>query len=211
MRLYEIMAGQKEPFTIPIDDMRKMFCLENKYTRPASIIERIIEPAKKELDECAPYSFSLKIERSGKGGKTSPITGFTFIPYRIEDNQDKELQRAERASKLTGRNFLNQDAFVLLTKVFGWNITTINKNKITIKKGEETIPDFSLFLLSIKEQKGYTEAHEKGNPIGYVINSIKNKINELAGGKNVSRTRHTNRSETAIQKEDMNYDDTETW
>lgn len=210
MRFYELVSGQTNPFTLTIEQMREMFGLENKYAQPASIKKRIIEPSKKELDESAPYSFNVKETRMGRG-KTSPITAFTFIPYRIEDNQDKDLQRAERASKLTGSNFLNQNSNYVLTKVFNWNLTVLRKNKITIKRGEEVIPNFQLFLLSLKDQNGYKKACREGNPIGYVVQSVKNRINEIIEGKDTRQTRHTKRSETAIQREQMDYDDTETW
>ena len=209
MRFYELISRQTTPLKYSVEQIREMFALENKYKQPASIRKRIIEPAKEELDKSAPYSFELKEIRLNEGKKTSPITHFMFIPYRIDENQDKELQRIERQSKLTARNlFADSNIYTILRYNLDFDVRAMTVNKKTIAEGKEVIPDFIGFLTSLVDSK---KRKESSNPIGYVIGAIKRKINDIAEGKNVTRTRHTNRSETAIQKEDMNYDDTETW
>jgi plasmid replication initiation protein len=181
MRFFELMSGQKRPFTLSVEEMRKMFGLEGKYERPSSIRERIIEPAKKELDASAPYSFDVKEERSGKG-KTSPISAFTFIPRRHEENQDKDLLKTEMLSKLTARNvFKDKDIYEILKYTFEFDSKEINKNKQTIDRGKDIIPDFVGFLSSLSDAPGYKNAIKKK---GYVIQAIKNKTKETLEGNN---------------------------
>ena len=178
MRFYELMSGQKRPLTFSVDEMRKMFGLEGKYERPSSIKERIIEPAKKELDESAPYSFDFKEEREGEG-KTSPITAFTFIPKHIEENQDKELLRVEMQSKQTAKNLLGGEIYNILRHTYHFEGYEITNNKKTIDLGKQIIPDFVGFLNSLCNSKGYKNAEKKQ---GYVIMAIRRKISDIQNG-----------------------------
>lgn len=180
MRFYEIMSGNKIPYTLTIDQMRDMFGLGDKYSRPASIRERIIEPAKKELDAVAPYSFDVKEERNGDK-KTSPIIAFTFIPRRNEDNQDKELQKIERQSKLTARNLIGSEIYETLRYTYGFKPEEISRNKKTIDEGKEVIPGFIEFLNDIQYNSRYDEVENKK---GYVIMAIKTKSKEEKNGNN---------------------------
>lgn len=185
MRFYELVSRQTNPLRFSVEQIRKMFALENKYKQPASIRKRIIEPSKKELDECAPYSFEVKEERRGEG-KTSPITHFVFIPYCIEDNQDKELQRIERQSKLTARNlFADSDIYKILRYHLDFDVRAITVNKKTISEGKEKIPDFCGFLSALVDSKHRKEA---ANPIGYVIGSIKQKIKDIENDQSNAHT-----------------------
>lgn len=176
MRLYEMMSGQKKPFTLKVEQVRSILGLGNKYVRPASIKERIFEPAKSELDSVAPYSFDIKEERSGKG-KTSSIIAFTFIPIFHEDNQDKELQAKQRLAKTTARLvYQKSEVWDILKHDYGFKSWEQNNNKKIITQGEKDIPDFVAFLRSIKNEPGYKSALNKQ---GYVIGAIKGKIKDL--------------------------------
>jgi len=209
MRFYEIVSGQTNKIPLSIDRLREMFCLEDKYSQPASIIKRIIEPSKEELDKTAPYSFTFEIERCGNK-KKSPIVGVTLFPYRIDDNQDKELQIIERQSKLTARNlFADSNIYQILRYDLGFDPQAIAKHKRLFDEGKHIIPDFESFLRQFANKN-------PDNIIGYVIGSVRKKIKEIKEKKekeSISPIRHidSSRSATAIQKEDVNYDDMVTW
>ena len=179
MRFYELMSGQKNMvFEYSIDEMRDIFGLDGKYTRPSSIKERIIDPARKELDAVAPYSFDVEDVRTGDK-KTSPITGFKFIPRKNEENQDKELQEKEHLAKLTARNSYKYDeTYEILKYDYGFTASDQNKNKPTITEGEKVIPNFPDFLRSIKEQKSYKNLPQKP-AVGWIVNTIKKKTKEI--------------------------------
>jgi plasmid replication initiation protein len=49
MRMYELLAGQKDPIIYSIDALRKEFKLEGKYALTKDFIKRVIESAKKAL------------------------------------------------------------------------------------------------------------------------------------------------------------------
>ena len=178
MRFYELFSKQTTPQTFSLERMREMFYLGDKYSRPASIIERIIKPSKEELDSCAPYSFNFKVDRKGEKPQ-SPIIGFTFYPISHEENQDKELQRTERISKLTSKNLLGGEIYDTLRYTLGFDYKGISRNKDTIEQGKDVILDFVGFLKSLKDNKGYKTAENKQ---GYVIKAIRNKTKEILEG-----------------------------
>ncbi len=176
MRFYELMSGQKKPIDYTVEQIRNLFSLEEKYARPSSIRKRIIIPAKKELDENAPYSFDFKALQLNEGKKTSPIIGFRFYPIFNESKQDKDLQKQERQSKLTSRNvFKDSLTYQVLKYDYLFDAKEISRNKATIANGESVIPDWIDFLKSIRDTKGYKNSDNKK---GYLIGAIKNKIKE---------------------------------
>jgi plasmid replication initiation protein len=174
MRFYELMSGQQRPLYLSLKELREMFGVQDKYKRPAMIRARIIDPAKKELDETSPYSFFPKEERDGDK-KTSKITGYTFFPVFHEHNQDKKLQKAEQQSKVTARFQLDDQIYDYLHHSFGFQSQEINKNKTTFIEGQNCIPDFMGFLCELKAASRFAD-----NPKGYVINAIKIKTKESA-------------------------------
>jgi plasmid replication initiation protein len=177
MRFYEIMSGQKKPMYFSLEKLRELFCFEEQqYSQPASIRERIIKPSKKELDKNAPYSFDFKEERISDK-KTSPIIGFTFYPIFIEENQDVELQRKERAAKLTTRNLFGDSEIRYLLNSYGFESDEIAKNKQNIDKAIKVLgkSDFIDFIKEIWENA----CPNAENPKGYLIGAIKQKTKDV--------------------------------
>lgn len=69
MRFYELMSGQTKPLFVPLegpDGLRERFYLQGKYEKVNDFRRKVINVAKKELDESSPYSFVAKEEKAGK-------------------------------------------------------------------------------------------------------------------------------------------------
>jgi len=177
IRLYQLISFNKDPQTYSVEDFRKMFGLEDKYKKTASIIERVILPAKKELDEIAPFSFDLKEERIGNK-KTSPISGFTFIPIRHEEKADPTLQKKEQVAKLTARNTFGTSMIHQIMNSYGFSAAEINRNKQNIKDAIDTmgLSEFIDFLQSVKDDHNYNNSNEQKS---YLIGMIKNKTKDI--------------------------------
>jgi hypothetical protein len=60
VRFYELMSGQTTPLTFTFTKLKEMFQLTDKYPRTPDFIKRVIEPAKRELDEKSPFSFEYR-------------------------------------------------------------------------------------------------------------------------------------------------------
>ena len=169
MRMYELMSGQKRPLEFTFEDLKQRFGVKDKYKLVGHFKTRVLDIAKKELDECSPYSFNYIEIKEGR-----KVVGFKFFPTFHPDKQDPELYEREKRSKLTARAQISREALDYLRYSFEFKAAEINKNKKTIIEGEQKIPDFIGFLSSL-----VGPSRTAKNRIGYVINAIKKKTAEI--------------------------------
>lgn len=169
MRMYELMSGQKRPLEFTFEDLKQRFGVKDKYKLVGHFKTRVLDIAKKELDESSPYSFNYIEIKEGR-----KVVGFKFFPTFHPDKQDPELYEREKRSKLTARAQISREALDYLRYSFEFKAAEINKNKKTIIEGEQKIPDFIGFLSSL-----VGPSRTAKNRIGYVINAIKKKTAEI--------------------------------
>ena len=169
MRMYELMSGQTKPLTYKFEDLKERFGVKDKYKLVGHFKTRVLDIAKKELDECSPYSFNYTEEKEGR-----KVVGFNFFPTFNPEKKDPELYEREKRSKLTARAQISKAALYYLRYSFEFKAAEINKNKKTIIEGEQKIPDFIGFLSSL-----VGSSRTAKNRIGYVINAIKKKTAEI--------------------------------
>lgn len=168
MRMYELMSGQKKPLYFSFNDLRLMFEVENKYKLSTNFKARVLDVAKKELDENSPYSFNYKEEKEGR-----KVVGVTLYPTYHPDKKDPTLLQTEMQSKLSASSQISSRVYDYLRYSFEFKADEISKNKNTIIEGEKLIPDFIGFLSSL-----VGPSRTAKNRIGYVINAIKKKTRE---------------------------------
>lgn len=168
MRMYELMSGQKRPLEFTFEDLKQRFGVKDKYKLVGHFKTRVLDIAKKELDESSPYSFNYIEIKEGR-----KVVAFKFFPTFHPDKQDPELYEREKRSKLTARAQISREALDYLRYSFEFKAAEINKNKKTILEGEQKIPDFIGFLSSL-----VGPSRTAKNRIGYVINAIKKKTAE---------------------------------
>lgn len=169
MRMYELMSGQTIPLEFSFEQLKKMFCVEDKYNKANDFKRWVLDVAKKELDECSPYSFNYIDVKEGR-----KVVGFKLFPIYKPEKQDKELIATEHRSKVTARLQLDSNVYDYFRYSFEFRSEEINKNKKTLIEGQNRIPDFIGFLSELK--KG---ARLADNPKEYVIGAIKKKLNEI--------------------------------
>ena len=168
MRMYELMSGQKRPLEVSFGALKERFGVKDKYKLVGHFKKRVLDIAKKELDESSPYSFNYIEVKEGRR-----VTGFTFFPTYHPDNKDPQLLEIEMQSKVTARGQISDQAYNYLRYSFEFKAAEINKNKKTITEGEKRIPDFVGFLASL-----VGPSRTAKNRIGYVINAIKKQTSE---------------------------------
>ena len=174
MRFYELMAGQSTPLVFSVEELKAMVGAQDKYdTNTGNFIKRIIDPAKKELDKSAPFSFRYETITEGK-----KITAIRLIPVHHIDAEDPQLYDAALRAKISASHLLGDEVYNYLRSSMGFEIAEINKNKVTFIAGQSTIPDFIAFLAELK-----TGMRHADNPKGYVINAIKKQTAEIKAGK----------------------------
>lgn len=90
MRMYELMSGQKRPLEFTFEDLKMRFGVKDKYKLVGHFKTRVLDIAKKELDESSPYSFNYIEVKEGR-----KVVGFKFFPTFKPDNKDTELYATE--------------------------------------------------------------------------------------------------------------------
>lgn len=88
MRFYELLSGQKRPLIYTIEQLKEMFGVFDKYKLTADFIRKVVDAAKKELDEVSPYTFEYTTLKEGR-----KITAIKFYPIYQPEHRDSDLER----------------------------------------------------------------------------------------------------------------------
>lgn len=92
-RIYELLVGNKVPITYNIDNLKRMFCLEEKYKNNGDFIKWVVEKAKKEIDDCkeCPFIFTYDLIKVGR-----KFDSVKFIVYPRVEPADDSAEDSER-------------------------------------------------------------------------------------------------------------------
>lgn len=183
MRFYELVSGQTEPLTqfatkngfAKLCDILK---LPISYRKTQNFENRVLNIAKAELDANCPYSFKYeRVTVPSRGRRGEKVIGYIFYPVYISKNRDPELDKRSIAAQLpAGGRFgglLHDNLYAVLTKELGWSKNSVNSNKELFMLAQERIPNL---IDKLRYWSGMARTAE--HPIGYVINSIKNELND---------------------------------
>lgn len=166
MRFYELFSGQKKPITYTIENLKKMFVIEDKYPRNPDFIKRVIEPAKKELDEKSPYSFEYKVNKIGP-----QFHSINFYPVATLNKREQNFEVDAVLKKEYISNILDRHERDYLFK-FGFTERQLKNNMTLIlqaKKELDLVYELSLLIGAVRT---------KNNPQGYVISTLKGKLKD---------------------------------
>ncbi|MGL5913003.1 MAG: replication initiation protein, partial [Bacteroidales bacterium] len=166
MRFYELFSGVKRPLVYSINELKDRFKVQNKYDRINDFVRYVIEPAKKELDEKSPYTFTYKLEKTGR-----KFTHIRFYPVYQAAKRDPSLERKELAKQVNVSWILGKEEREYLAHNFGFSPAEIKRNMDLFSNAAKTIKLLSFF------DKIRPKANRANNTKGYVINAIKNEIN----------------------------------
>ena len=164
MRMYELLAGQKDPIIYSIDALRKEFKLEGKYALTKDFIKRVIESAKNELDSKSPITFTYTPLKEGK-----KFTRILFYPKRQIDKEAKDSLFKETVRKYGIGASISAEETLILTEI-GFSRSGIRNNLELFLKCKKEL-DFIYELALLKGR-----AREKSNPCGWCIKALKGKL-----------------------------------
>lgn len=167
MRFYELLSGQRRPITYTIDNLKIMFQIENKYNKNNDFLKKVIEPAKKELDKKAPYSFEYKVNKLGRS-----MHSITFYPVYNPDNRDPQLEQNELQKKSSISWDLDRLTVSYLKENYYFTDQEIKNNIDVFKAAQASKSMDLLYFLSENKRK----AANKKNPKGWIINAIKKAL-----------------------------------
>lgn len=86
-RIYEILVGNKIAVTYELDNLKKMFCLEEKYPNNNHFIKNVIissQEEMKEMESC-PFYFNYSLDK--KGGRKISLITFTIVNKQEEQRR----------------------------------------------------------------------------------------------------------------------------
>ena len=180
--LYKQLRGQTKPLTYSFDKLRELFHIKDKYKKNADIIDKVLKPAKDELDEISSISFSYqkayssgadKAKVAPKRGRTACI-GVTITPVHLTRNDKTD----ELARKVDISMILSRELRGVLQNKFDFEYGGMKAN-------------ISLFDSAIKQlgENGYMDwldtiapqALRANNPQGYVVNATRQMLNKKFG------------------------------
>lgn len=169
MRFYELFSNKKEPIIYEIENLKKMFGIEKKYTnRPNNFISKVVEPAKKELIKHSPYAFQYETVKTGR-----KITHIKFKPFYIPKNRDEELEKKELNKQTSVRWEFDKKTIAYLKDVFLFDDKGIKNNLDLIKQAvsDKSYRDWCIDI------NGMVRKFDIKNPTGFFINEIKKRLN----------------------------------
>lgn len=186
MRMYELMSGQKTPLTFVNDSFESLcdrFKLTKKMSTPQKFEEKVLDIAKAELDESAPYSFTYKRETiRSRGRNGEKVIGYTFYPVEMPQNRDQNLEKARLASRvgnIDGRlGMLNPQVSDYLHHL-GFSKEEINalKNKTLFVDAQKQLGvDGMIDALEKIRQSALRSKQTVGN--GYFISGLRRYLKE---------------------------------
>ena len=172
MRIYELISGKTEPIIYEIDDLKKMFGVENKYkNRPSDFIKYVITPAQKELTKAAPYSFQFETIKTGRS-----FTHIKFKPFYIPKNRDPKLEQKNLSQQTSMRWDMDIETIQYLKDTFSFTDKGLKNNRETLKQAvqHEEFKDWC------SEINGMVRKFEINNPAGFFISEIKKRVEKGA-------------------------------
>lgn len=188
LRLFQLLSNQKSPVTFTIAQLRRMWGMDERdgqtgeyriYSDTYNFIKRTIEPAKKELDEKAPWSFTYvkncsesdPVNRGRKGKKA--VTSITFFPvHRFTGEPESNLIRMTSSALKE----LGQETYDVMVFKVGFSVKGLENNVSLFHLANSLGMDIGSFVRLVTPSAVRSE-----NPPAYVIKAIKTHLVEAHG------------------------------
>lgn len=160
IRFYILLNGQHNTIYYGVDTLKAMFGVSDKYSQTADFIKKIIDPAKKALDEAGCNTFTY--ERIKRGQKVVQIA---FTPVRKTD-----LSGTAQLAKTPVSLILPSDIQKVLTLEAGFTLKELQAHKVlweNLTKHPAAIDIVDNIL---------TRARRLRKEKGYIINAIRSEL-----------------------------------
>lgn len=177
LRLYKLVSEQRDidHLDFQLDELKKMLGVGDKYKLPKDFMARVIEPAKKELDEVAPWSFTYTplTSRKQAGGRAA-VTGIRFFPRYQPEHRDPDLEKNQLKRRFPGalEPELSQAQKNILVHKFGFTQKGLLNNRELFEMASKNI-DLTTFLIDLGERVSRLRPK---NPTGYVVSALQMEL-----------------------------------
>lgn len=176
LRIYKYISEQHDPdkLKFSIDDLKKMLGVGDKYNKASDFIKYVLEPAQRELNNIAPWTFTIKklTSRKVKTGRDA-ITGIQFFPVFQPEHRDPNLERTS-VQRQNARYLapLKGEARKMLLQKFGFTDKGLVNNRELFLAAAKY-----LNLLEVLDRIAVNVANTRpANVPGYVVGALKMEL-----------------------------------
>ena len=166
VRLYWLTCSMSNPVTYPLQMLREILGIGEKYKNPKDFCRRVLDPPIEIFKERGLNGYTYKKNKRNQGA-TSPIVSITIIP----------VKRAKiTAAAANAKMPLSQAGHPDLRQYLYTQCSFTTKDLCTIKDvlfNFSRIPNFRQIIYSIVEK-----ARKKRAGKGYIINAMRSEISE---------------------------------
>ena len=167
MRFYEMMSGQTSPITYSIEDLKREFLLEDKYTYTKDFLRRVVDSAKSELDRKSPVTFTYTPLKDGR-----KYTKIILFPVRQPMLESPQTLFRSSVRKYGSRVALSRDEYRYLREI-GFTDNGINNNlELFLACHKAMDLPYELALIQGKSRT-------KKNPCGWCIRTLRGKLADI--------------------------------
>lgn len=166
--IYELLCKwrNKPTFEIDIEELRFITNTENKYPATKDFKKRVLDSAKKELDESDFTDLTFNYEDVKKG---RAITGFRIHIFHTKND-------TLRLSKLTSQTSPNWDFDKATIDYLNRNSINFNGKNRALLKEFFKLNGASRGIEFLEKVKDLALQKSRDNPQGYIISAVKNNI-----------------------------------
>lgn len=169
VRLYILMCGCSSPLTFSVDNLKSMFGVDDKYKQTADFIKKVIEPARRILDDEGVTSFHFERIKTG-----TKVTALKFYPIRRDKKSDNQL-----AAKISTSIYLNKDIQLYLMRVVGFSLRELSAHKVLLAEFAK-INEAMAIIADICNR-----AAKRGRSKGWIISAIRSELDSFKLHTNV--------------------------
>ena len=166
--MYVLVSQQKDPITYHIETLKKALgCIDKKaYQRNANFFAKVIDSAKRELDEKSPYTFEYTAQRTGRGGVYSMVTIIPTI------NKTWKRRKDDARTKLIERQRVRLTPNVSDYLLYSFGMNT--KDQENIEMLLDAVGDESQQIRFLAQVKEAACTRRVANPAGYLVQALRN-------------------------------------
>ena len=175
VRMYWLTCSMTKPIPYPIQMLREMLGVGDKYPRPKDFIRRVIAPPAKIFEQRGLNGYVYKAIHKHEDSRTSKITAILLIPVKRQETSTKQL-----AAKLPANSWIPAELRQYLSTKEQFTSEDFAKLKTDLFEFAK-IPKWRDIIVHIANNAAKQRAGK-----GYIINGIRSEIRKYNANKPIN-------------------------
>lgn len=163
VRMYALVASQTRPIVYTIGQLKKMFGVEDKYKQTRDFLIKVIDAAKKVLDNAQCNSFTYSKIKNGK-----KVESICIAPLKR-----RQITAEELAAKVSLKRLVDNEILIVMITYMGFTTKEISAHKVLLN-------DFCKLPYCMDTIYNIERRFRKGKKTkGYVIAAIRDEVDNF--------------------------------